>query len=330
MVVQKNSSDDNEKVKQLELKLSELKFELEESQTLLEEEREKAQFYQLIADFTFGWELWFEQGGKIKYCSPACLDLTGFTSNQVIASGNIAELLVYESDREKFDAFLKDSLDQILMNQSLEFQVLTRHKQLRWFSMNIRGVYNKQGRYLGVRASINDITRLKKAMGHIEKLAAGKEMDDRAKMIMKSQLEDKDRELISFLLQLSKKNELITLIQNKLKRILFKPSGNISGKLTELLETIETTPALPLNWASVETQLEKVHPGFLTRLNSKHPNLSTRENKLCAYLRLGLSSKEIAGLQGISSKSVEIARVRLRKKIKIQKNTRLLNYISTI
>ena len=44
MVIQKNSGDDDEKVKQLESKLSGLKFELEESQTLLEEERDKAQF----------------------------------------------------------------------------------------------------------------------------------------------------------------------------------------------------------------------------------------------------------------------------------------------
>ncbi len=330
MVTQKNNGDDNEKLRQLESKLSELKFKLEESQTLLEEERDKARFYQLIADFTFGWELWFEQGGKIKYCSPSCLDLTGFTSNQVIASGNIAELLVYDPDREKFDAFLKDSIDQVLMNQSHEFRVLTRHKQLRWFSMNVRGVYNKQGRYLGVRASINDITRLKKAMGHIEELSAVKEMDDRAKMLMKLQIEDKDRELISFLLQLSKKNELITLIQNKVKRSLAKPPKNISDLLNSLLETIESTPASTLNWASVETQLEKLYPGFLARLQARHPNLSSKEKKLCAYLRLGLSSKEISGLQGISSKSVEIARVRLRKKIKLQQSTRLLNYISTI
>ncbi len=185
----------------------------------------------MIADFTFGWELWFEHDGKIKYCSPSCLDLTGFTSNQIIASGNIAELLVYEPDREKFDLFLKEAIDQVLMNQALEFRIITRHKQLRWFSMNIRGVYNKQGRYLGVRASINDITRLKKAMGHIEELSAGKEMENRAKLLIKSQLDNKESELVSFLLQLSKKNELITLIENKLLKLVSKPPKNVHEKL---------------------------------------------------------------------------------------------------
>ena len=328
MVTQKNNGDKVDKIKQLEAKISEMKFELEKAWTLLEEEADKAQFYQLIADFTFGWELWFEQGGKIKYCSPSCLDLTGFTSNQVIASGNIAGLLVYEPDNEKFDLFLKDSIDQVLMNQSLEFRVITRHKQLRWFSMNVRGVYNKQGRYLGVRASINDITRLKKAMGHIEELSADKEMENRAKMLIKSQLDDKERELVSFLLQLSKKNELITHIENKLKKLVSKPPKNLQEKLGSLLETIENVPALPVDWKSVEMQLENLHPGFLNRLQAKHPNLTLKEKKLCTYIRLGLSSREIGGLQNITSKSVEIARVRLRKKMKIQQETRLANYIS--
>lgn len=326
----KNTVGISKKVKRLESRISELKFELDNVRTLLEDEKEKAQFYQLISDFTFGWELWFSQGGKINYCSPSCLDLTGFTSNQIIASGNITELLVYEPDRDRFDLFLKNSIDQAIMNQSHEFRIITRHKQLRWFSMNVRGVYNKQGRYLGVRASINDITRLKRAMGHIEELSVGKEMENRAKMLIKSQLDDKDRELVSFLLQLSKKNELIALVEKKIRQILLKPSANIEDKLALLLETMDSTPALPVNWKSVEIQIEKLYPGFLARLQIKHPNLTLRERKLCAYIRLGLSSKDIAGLQNISPKSVEIARVRLRKKIKLKKESRLLTYIASL
>jgi PAS domain S-box-containing protein len=327
MAGQKNNNENSDKIKKLEARLSELKFELEEARTLLEEEQNQRQFYQFVAEFTFGWELWFEQGGKIKYCSPSCFDLTGFTSNQVIASGNIAELLVYEADREKFDIFLKESLDQQLMNQSLEFRILTRHKQLRWFSMNIRGVYNKQGRYLGVRASINDVTRLKKAMGQIQELSEGKEIESRVKLRIKSQLDDKERELVSFLLQLSQKNELISLVSKKLKKIAAGNTKNAQEKVPLLLEILESVPVSPVNWESVESELENLHPGFLNRLQVKHPNLTPKGKRLCAYMRLGLSSKEIAGLQNITYKSVEIARVRLRKKLKMKQEIRLSNYL---
>jgi PAS domain S-box-containing protein len=321
------SDKHKKKIRELETKLSGLRFELEEAKTILEEEQSQRQFYKLITDFTFGWEIWIEPGGKMKYCSPSSNDLTGFTANQVIASGGIADLLVYAPDREKFNDFLTRSLDQLLMNQSLEFRILTRQKQLRWFSMSVRGVYNKEGRYLGIRASVHDVTHLKRAMGYIHNLSTGKEIENRAKLRFKSELDLKERELVSFLLQLSQKNELIALVTKQLKKISSGSPTNMRQKLSQLLETLENIPGTPVDWEMVVLQLEKLHPGFLDRLQVKHPNLTPKEKKLCAYLRLNLSSKEISGLQNVMPKSVEIARVRLRKKLRLSRDMRLSRYI---
>ena len=100
---------------------------------------------------------------------------------------------------------MKGALSQSLLSQSLEFRILTRTKQIRWCVMNVRGVYDEKGKYLGVRASVHDISRLKNAMGHISDLEKGKEFDQRNKQRLQNQLELKDRELVSFLLQLSQK-----------------------------------------------------------------------------------------------------------------------------
>lgn len=327
MATEGNNEKYKKQIRELETSLSGLKFELEEAKTVLEEEQSQHQFYQLISDFTFGWEIWLEPDGKMKYCSPSCNDLTGFTANQVIASGGIADLLVYAPDREKFNDFLTRSLDQLLMNQSLEFRILTRQKQLRWFSMSVRGVYNKEGRYLGIRASIHDITHLKRAMGYIHNLSTGKEIENRAKLRFKTELDLKERDLVSFLLQLSQKNELIALVTKQLKKISSGGQKNIQLKLSQLLETLENIPGTPVDWEMVVLQLEKLHPGFLDRLQLKHPNLTPKEKKLCAYLRLNLSSKEISGLQNVMPKSVEIARVRLRKKLRLSRDIRLSRYI---
>ena len=318
------------KIRELETQLSEVNYKLNEAKSFLEEEQKHRKFYQLVADFTFGWEIWLDPDGNIKYCSPSCYDLTGFTTNQVIASPGLAELLVYELDLKKFKDFVDQALDQLLMNQSLEFRILTRHKQLRWCFMNVRGVYNKDGRYLGIRASIQDITKLKRAMGHIHDLSTGKEIENRAKLRIKSQLDSKERELVSYLLQLSQKNELITLLTKQLKSISEGKSKIGKQKLSELLETLEKVPEAPVDWELVVLQMENLHPGFLGKLMVKHPTLTPKEKKLCAYLRLGLSSKEISGLQNISSKSVEIARVRLRKKLKLTRQIRLSQYLEQI
>lgn len=330
MVEKKNNDENTDKVKRLESRLSELKFELEELRTMLDEEKDKAHFYQLVADFTFGWELWFEPDGEIKYCSPSCFDLTGYTANQVVASEGIASLLVYEPDQPEYTTFLTGSLDQMLVNQTLEFRILTRTKQLRWCIMNVRGVYDKQGKYMGIRATIQDITRLKRAMGHIQEMEAGKEMELRTRKRMQTELEIKDRELVSFLLQLSQKNELLSKIINQLRLIEKKGAVKNTIEWNKLTEMIEKEPSILPDWDMIEEQLEKTNPGFLTRLQTKHPIITAKDKKLCVYLRLGLTSKEISGLQNITPQSVEIARVRLRKKLKISGGTRLVNYLSQL
>ncbi|HCE57371.1 MAG TPA: hypothetical protein DER09_06080 [Prolixibacteraceae bacterium] len=317
------------RVRELEQQVSELKYGENDLKLKLEEEAEKRRFYQLVADFTFGWELWFDPTGSIKYCSPSCFDLTGFTANQIISLGNISELLVYQSDRQKFNAFLEQSLNQTLVNQTLEFRMLTRTKQLRWCMLNVRGVYDKQGKYMGIRASVDDVTRLKRAMGQIHEMETAKELENRTRQRLQTELNVKDRELVSFLLQLSQKNELLSTVKNQLQ--LLESSGSaknpkIVGQLIALLGKQEKS----VDWSLIENELEKVHPGFLTRLYAKHPVISLKDKRLCGYMKLGLTSREIAGLLNITAKSVEIARIRLRKKLKLSTEIRLANYLSQL
>ena len=328
MSANQNQEKTKDRIKELESQLSKLKLELEQAHFQIETENSKHLFYQFVADFAFAWELWFEPNGKIKYCSPSCHDLTGFTSNQIVNSTGISELLVYEIDRPLYSEFLSGVLNQELVNQSLEFRILTRTKQLRWCMMNVRGVYDKRGKYLGIRASVQDITRLKNAMGHISKLEKGKEFELRTKHRLQTELELKDRELVTFLLQLSQKNELINKVSNLLQKAKSANTKKTKATLEKLDELLMSNRIQTLDWEIVENQIEKLHPGFIGRLQSKYPSITIKDQKLCSYIRLGLSSKEIAGLLNITPKSVEIARVRLRKKLQIPQKVRLSNYIT--
>ena len=69
---------------------------------------------------------------------------------------------------------------------------------------------------------------------------------------------------------------------------------------------------------------------FLKKIKSKHAELTPNDLRLCAYLRLNLSSKEIAPLLNISPRSVEVKRYRLRKKMNLPHDTNLTNYIIEI
>jgi PAS domain S-box-containing protein len=327
---QRKDNIERERIRKLEAELSELKIDLEEKSALLEEEQGKRLFYQRIADFTNSWELWIEPDGNLVYSSPSSQDLTGYSANQILTATPISELLVYQDDQEKFDDFLKRSLDQLIINQSLEFKILTRTRQIRWCSLEIRGVYDKQGRYLGIRASVHDITQLKRAMGHIQHLSKGQKLENRTRQRLKTELDVKEREMIGLLLQLSQKNEMISLFHQRLKKVVEAHSENEIPGLNGLMQIIKEMPPAPVEWEMIEIQLEKLHPGFMNRLLIKYPSLTLKEKKLCAFLRLGLSSKEIAGLNNITPKSVEIARVRLRKKLQLNRSSRLVNHLETI
>lgn len=74
----------------------------------------------------------------------------------------------------------------------------------------------------------------------------------------------------------------------------------------------------------------KVHGNFLVILKKKFPNLNAHELKLCAYLRLNLSSKEMARLLSISVRGVEIGRYRLRKKLQLQPKEDLFQFLLSL
>lgn len=79
-----------------------------------------------------------------------------------------------------------------------------------------------------------------------------------------------------------------------------------------------------------EKYFNNIYDGFFDRLVLRYPDLTTNELKICAYIKLNLTSKEIAVLMNISPTSVEMARHRLRKKLDLPSETNLVNLMSEI
>ena len=84
------------------------------------------------------------------------------------------------------------------------------------------------------------------------------------------------------------------------------------------------------DWKMFQEAFNNADKKFLKKIKSKHAELTPNDLRLCAYLRLNLSSKEIAPLLNISPRSVEVKRYRLRKKMNLPHDTNLTNYIIEI
>ncbi|GAA4272049.1 triple tyrosine motif-containing protein [Aquimarina gracilis] len=138
---------------------------------------------------------------------------------------------------------------------------------------------------------------------------------------LKQEFKDKSKELAASTIDIAKKNELLTQIKNHLAKV------SDQATIRPVIHIIDKNLDHNDNWEFFKEAFNNVDRKFLKKLKKTHPDLSPNDLKLCAYLRLNLSSKEIAPLFNISARSVEIKRYRLRKKLNLQHEENLVNYI---
>ncbi|MBN2762838.1 MAG: hypothetical protein JXR41_07095, partial [Bacteroidales bacterium] len=84
------------------------------------------------------------------------------------------------------------------------------------------------------------------------------------------------------------------------------------------------------HWQVFDKYFDEVHQDFAHRLKSLHPDLTPKDLRMCSYLRMNISTKEIAPLMNISVRGVEISRYRLRKKLGLGPEKNLTEYILEI
>jgi DNA-binding CsgD family transcriptional regulator/ribosomal protein S20 len=121
-----------------------------------------------------------------------------------------------------------------------------------------------------------------------------------------------------------KKNTLLGSIKDELLNL-----KNIS-EVKNVVRNIDKSINNDDDWNYFEEAFNNADKDFLKKIKEIHPKLTPNDLRLCAYLRLNLSSKEIASLLNISSKSVEIKRYRLRKRMNLEHKTNLISYILSV
>jgi len=320
-----------ERIKELERQLSELRekyFFLETENKTIREEKEK---YQLISDYAQDLELWINPKGDLRWISPSCNDLTGYTVNEFFNDPKLFYKIIYPEDENQFRQYLHDSISFMQIGQSIEFRLLTRTKQLRWCEMNSKAVFDRMGSYLGQRGSIRDITRLKSALGQIREMSDNQVWEMKSKQKYRDVIAGKDRELVSSLIEIAQKNEMVLYLRKNLSVIRNTLPVPTQKKVTDMLLKIDEHQRRQVfNWEDFKFHFEKVHRGFFTRLKDKYPGLTQKDQRLCAYIHLGLSTKDIAGLINITPESAEIGRIRLRKKLELSRSNNLFSFLQDI
>ncbi|MEC8831092.1 MAG: LuxR C-terminal-related transcriptional regulator, partial [Bacteroidota bacterium] len=141
------------------------------------------------------------------------------------------------------------------------------------------------------------------------------------------QVKLKQNELASTTLNIARKNEMILELKNMLvmNKDKFSNSQRYRSFIKKLNNSIEDTE----DWKRFEVNFKELHQDFFERLLKSYPSLTPKDLKLCAYLKMNLSTKEIAPLMGITVRGVEIHRYRLRKKLDMDSSDNLSNFLIT-
>jgi tetratricopeptide (TPR) repeat protein len=125
----------------------------------------------------------------------------------------------------------------------------------------------------------------------------------------------KDKELFSKAIYLAEKNELINNITRRLNKVLADPKDG-STVIKDIIKDLKFNSNTQ-TWEEFEFIFLKVHPDFFNTLGKRYPDLSPNERRLCAFLRLNLSTKDISNITHQSTHTLTVARTRLRKKLGI-------------
>lgn len=140
----------------------------------------------------------------------------------------------------------------------------------------------------------------------------------------KENLEGELKKLTFFRLS---RNRVLLELKQRLEGLSLKAKESVKTGLDKVITEIDHEISSDVDWKYLEPQIDRTYNNFLTKLREKHSDLSVSELKIAAYVRMNLSNKEIAEFMHKTVRAVENDRYRLRKKLNLESNDSLQNYL---
>lgn len=147
------------------------------------------------------------------------------------------------------------------------------------------------------------------------------------KRIVELEKENIENELEKLTFYTVNRNRVLINYKNRLLTLSLKAKETVKNGLKLMIEEIDKEIADDKEWKYIEPRLDKFYDGFVTKLREKHPNLTLSEIKVATYVRMNLTSKEISEFMHKTIRAVENDRYRLRKKINLNTNDSLREYL---
>jgi DNA-binding CsgD family transcriptional regulator len=145
---------------------------------------------------------------------------------------------------------------------------------------------------------------------------------------LEAEVNFKNIQLADYTMSVIRRNEQLIRIRDEFVKLpIDKSSGFTRAFQEKILRLFDKQLSSDEDWKTFETHFDQAHQDFINRLKTEYPFLTQSDLKLCAYLRLNISSKEIAHLLNISLRGVEVRRYRLRKRLNLNTEDNLYDFL---
>jgi len=218
-------------------------------------------------------------------------------------------------------------------------QILKANQRERWLYMLviivsvIAGIFLVRIIVMGKRQYLKNIRlndqEIKISNLEVERLKKNEEINHLKMEKIKDEIRIKERDLVTIALQIEQKNELLDFVGKKIKEFAWQKDGFDPVNLCrEIDQSIRIQQNDTENSNMFNERFSQIHQDFFTNLRNKHPELSKTELKFCAYLRIHLSTSQIATILNVTVEAIRKNRYRIRKKMGLAARDSLENYIS--
>lgn len=144
---------------------------------------------------------------------------------------------------------------------------------------------------------------------------------------LNTQLDFKKQELLTYALSMTHKNQILQELQEQVNTLDKEGQQN---EIRQIKNNINAAMGSQENWEEFKLRFEQVHHTFFDTLKALYPQLSANDLRMCAFIKLDLSSKQIASLLNIAPSSVDMGKYRLKKKFGLEQDENLPDLINTI
>lgn len=169
-----------------------------------------------------------------------------------------------------------------------------------------------------------------KAQREKYRMQAEKELQAEKNKQLQLELGSSQRELATTTLFIQQKNNLLETLQAEIQALSLKTDDRQQQQLVEMGKNLQHHINFEGDWSKVIMHFEKVHPQFFEKLKALCPDLTMNELRQAAYIRINLTNKEVAQLMNVDTASVKMSRYRIKKKLGLQAEQSLSEFICTI